>query len=533
MRRPVFGLIAIAAATTLVAAGCGPSSGPTGSGGGGADSSLVYATGEPDHLTPGRQTVAFDQVMALFASLTWIDNNNKITDLAAKSVTSTDNKLWTISLRPGWKFQNGEPVTAKSYVKAWNYEAYGPHAWENSGELAEIKGYSDLNPAKGKPKTTTMSGLKVTGTNTFTVELTHPDSQFPMQLSQAQTGFDPMPEAAYKNLAAYDRKPIGNGPYEMTQVWKDNQPFVVQAWKGYQGPKPVTQKVTFRSYTNMDTAYTDVQAGNADVVFLPADKMTSAKADFGDHLQSFDSPGIDYLGFPLWNKKYSDPRVREAISMSINRQVVDKAIYGGLYTPASALTPPDMAGTQPGICGEYCTFNPAAAKKLLAQAGGFNGEMDLIYPGGEGLDSLYQAYANQIRQNLGIAKVVAKPTADWASYYATLTNSTVAGPHFGHWGALYTSQQNTLRSLFTTAGGCYFCTGKYHNDDVDKLMAKADSASSQSAANSYYTQVQKRVLQDFPVVPTFFDRYSYVTSTKITKLPAIEGSPVISQIQVS
>ncbi|MET3452442.1 ABC transporter substrate-binding protein [Curtobacterium sp. 1544] len=529
MRRRTIAALAAATTVVLMAAGCSASGTADQSGGSGG--SLVYATGEPDHLTPGRQTVAFDQVQSLFAPLTQTDSKGKLHDVAAKSVESSDNVTWTITLRDGWKFQNGETVTPESYVKAWNQTAYGPNAWENSGQLASIVGYADLNPAEGTPKTKEMSGLKVTGDDTFTVTLTHADSQFPLQLSQAQTAFYPMPEAAYEDLKAYDKKPIGNGPYEMKAAWKANQEFTVTAWKGYEGTKPATKDVTFRSYSDMNTAYTDVLAGNADVLFLPADKMTSAKGDFGDKLHSFDAPGIDYIGFPLWDERYSNADVRRAISMSINRKQVNKAIYGGLYEPATALTPPSMSGTQEGICGDACEFDPAAAKQLLAKAGGFDGTITLVYPGGNGLDSLYQAYANQIRQNLGV-DAEAKATTDWASYYSELTDKKIEGPHFGHWGALYISQQNTLRALFTTAGGCAPCTGYYQNDTVDDLLAKADSAGSQAEANEYYAQTQKAVLEDFPVVPTFFDKYSYVTSDKIASLPAVAGSPVVSQITV-
>ncbi len=529
MRRRTIAALAAATTVVLMAAGCSASGTADQSGGSGG--SLVYATGEPDHLTPGRQTVAFDQVQSLFAPLTQTDSKGTLHDVAAKSVESSDNVTWTITLRDGWKFQNGETVTPESYVKAWNQTAYGPNAWENSGQLASIVGYADLNPTKGTPKTKEMSGLKVTGDDTFTVTLTHADSQFPLQLSQAQTAFYPMPEAAYEDLKAYDKKPIGNGPYEMTAAWKANQEFTVTAWKGYEGTKPATKDVTFRSYSDMNTAYTDVLAGNADVLFLPADKMTSAKGDFGDKLHSFDAPGIDYIGFPLWDERYSNADVRRAISMSINRKQVNKAIYGGLYEPATALTPPSMSGTQEGICGDACEFDPAAAKQLLAKAGGFDGTITLVYPGGNGLDSLYQAYANQIRQNLGV-DAEAKATTDWASYYSELTDKKIEGPHFGHWGALYISQQNTLRALFITAGGCAPCTGYYQNDTVDDLLAKADSAGSQAEANEYYAQTQKAVLEDFPVVPTFFDKYSYVTSDKIASLPAVAGSPVVSQITV-
>lgn len=495
-----------------------------------AGGTFVYATGEPDHLTPGRQTVAFTQVMSLFAPLVSVDADNAITYVQAESVESDDNVTWTITLRDGWTFQDGSPVTATSYVDAWNYTADAANAFENSGQLAGIVGYTDLNPAEGEPTASTMSGLTVVDDTTFTVELTHADSQFPLQISQAQTGFYPMPESAYDDMDAYDREPVGNGPFEMTEPWVDDAEFTVEKYADYQGDDAAqVDSITYRSYSDQNTAYTDVLAGNADVLFLPASKMTSAEADFGDRLYSFDAPGIDYLGFPLTDERYSDVRVRQAISMSIDRDAVNTAIYGGLYEPATAFTPSAMTGTPDGLCGEYCEFDPDAAKALLAEAGGFDGTMEIVYPGGSGVDSLFEAYANQIRQNLGIDDVVAKPSTDWAEYYQGLVDRTTAGPHFGHWGALYVSQQNTLRSLFTEAGGCHDCTW-YSSPDVDALLDAADQAATPEAATDAYRAVQERVLEDFPVAPTFSDKYSYVTSEKIATLPQAAGSPIVQGI---
>jgi oligopeptide transport system substrate-binding protein len=532
VKSPALALLGAATAVVLALSACSAGGSSSNSADGSdASGSFVFATGEPDHLTPGRQLVAFDQVISLFSPLVSLDDDNKITYVQAESVTSDDATHWTITLRKGWTFHNGEPVTAQSYVDAWNYTAYGPNAWENSGQLASIVGYKDLNPTEGTPATKEMSGLKVVDDTTFTVDLLGPDSQFPLQLSSGQTGFYPMPKAAYDDLDAYDKQPIGNGPFEMTAPWKANSEFTVKAYKDYKGTAPTVGEVTFRSYTDTTTAYTDVLAGNADVAFVPPAKMTSAKADFGDHLYAFPAPGVDYLGFPLWDPRYSNTKVRQAISMAIDREAVNKAIYGGIYEPATSLTSPNMAGTPEDACGKFCTFDPKAAKSLLAEAGGFSGTMELVYPGGLGLDSLYEAYANQIRQNLGISDVVAKPSTDWASYYSTLVDSTVAGPHFGHWGALYASQQNTLRSLFTKAGGCYLCTN-YSNPDVDTLLAQADAAPTLDESYKLYAKVQDVVLADFPTVPTFSDKYPYVTSSKIAELPSRSGSVILDRVKL-
>jgi ABC-type transport system substrate-binding protein len=528
MHHRVPSALAAVGVLTLLVAGCAASGG-TDSDGGGSDT-FVYAIGEPDHLTPGRQTVAFAPVLSVFSPLTSVADDGTISYVQAESVTSDDNITWTIKLRDGWTFHNGEPVTAQSYVDAWNYTANSTNAWENAGQLASIVGYTDVHPAEGEPTADTMSGLKVVDESTFTVELVGADSSFPLQISEAQTAFYPMPEAAYDDLDAYDREPFGNGPFEMTDAWKDNTEFDVAAYDDYAGEEPTVDGITFRPYEDQNTGYTDVLAGNADLIFLPASKYLSAPGDFGDRLYALEAPGIDYLGFPLWDDRYSDKRVRQAISMSIDREAVNKAIFGGIYEPATALTPPVMAGTPEGVCGDYCTFDPDAAKALLDEAGGWDGQMQIVYPGGIGLDELYEAYANQIRQNLGIDDVVASPSTDWSEYYGTLVDRSVAGPHFGHWGALYTSQQNTLRALFTKAGGCYLCTGEYSDPEVDKLLTEADAAPTQDEAIAKYVAVQEKVIDDFPIVPTFFDKYAYVTSEKIQELPSIAGSPVVQKI---
>ncbi|WP_104090395.1 ABC transporter substrate-binding protein [Arthrobacter sp. GMC3] len=521
-------LTAAVSVALLLLTGCSPASNDTK-----VTDGIVFATWEPDHLTPGRQTLAYDQAMSIFAPLVSIKNDGELEYVQAESVTSEDATTWTIHLRAGWTFHNGEPVTAKSYADAWNYTAYGPHAWENSGELASIVGYSDLNPKQGKPEATTMSGLTVVDNLTLRVELVAPDRQFPLQLSNAQTAFYPMPEAAYKDLDAYDRMPIGNGPFKMDEAWKDNTEFSVSANKDYAGTAPSLDRVTFRSYKDMDTAYTDALAGNVDLLAVPDNKLTSTQDDFGDRVHALEAPAVDWLGFPVGDPRFADIRVRQAISMSIDRDAVNKAIFGGLYKPATALTAPSMPGTPADACGKYCKFDPEAARKLLAEAGGFQGTMKLVFPGGNGYDSLFEAYANQIRQNLGIKEVVAAPTTDWAEFFDALDKHTVAGPFRGHWGALYPSQQNTLRNLFTKGGKGARATGFYTNPKVDALLAEGDAATSFEQANERYAAAQEVILNDFPTVPTFSSPFVYATSKKITSLPSVSGNVLLSKVGVA
>ncbi|MET0304045.1 MAG: ABC transporter substrate-binding protein [Microbacteriaceae bacterium] len=528
MRSTSLTLIGAAAASLLVLTACAPSS-PSGEA---SDGAIVIASSEPDHLTPGRTELALDQAGAIFSPLTSLTEDGDVAYVQAESVESDDATTWTITLRDGWTFHNGEPVTSQSYVDAWNETATASNAWANSGQLSAIVGWSEMNPAEGEPTATELSGLQVVDDTTFTVELVGPDSQFPFQLSRAQFAFYPMPEAAWDDLEAFDRQPIGNGPFEIAEPWVDNEEIELTAYADYAGDVPEVQQVTFRPYANADTAYTDVLAGNADLVFVPATKLTSAETDFGDRFYAFEAPGVGWLGFPLEDPRFESTALRQAISMSIDREAVNRVIYGGIYEPSTSLTPPTVAGSPADACGEFCTFDPDRAKQLLAEAGGFDGTMELIYPGGSGLDPLFEAYANQIRQNLGIEDVVPKPTTDYAEFYDVVVGGTATGPFFSRWGALYPSQQNILRSLFTQAGGCAACTG-YSNPEVDALLSEAESATTLEESYEIYAEAQDVVLADFPTVPTFSESYPYATSERIASIGAVAGSVTIELIELA
>lgn len=528
MRNRLFATAATTAAALIALSAC--SSGEGGGSGNSEGASITMGVTDPGTLTPGRQLVAYDFSMAVFAPLTFLESNGDLNYVQAESVTSNDNITWTVMLRDGWTFHDGTPVTAQSYVDSWNAVAYGPNAFENSGQVANIVGYTDLNPPEGEPVTKEMSGLAVVDDLTFTVELIGPDSQFPLQLSQAQTAMYPMPESAFEDLDAYNRHPIGNGPFEMADDYVENETIVVTAFEDYAGDAPTTEQISFVPYTDDATAYTDVQAGNLDVASVPANRLPQASKDFGDAFYSFEAPGISYLGLPLWDERYQDVRVRQAISMAIDRETINKVIYGGANTPATAFTPAIEPGTPEGICGKFCEYDPDAAAALLEEAGGFQGSMEIYFPGGGGLDEFYNAIANNLRQNLGV-DASAVPSADWAEFSDNRTAGNIDGPFFSRWGALYPSQQATLRPFFVENGGCANCIPWYDPE----VKAAIDTADAEATADGKaYAAVQELILAGFPAPPLFFETYSYVVSDRVSELVTSPvGNPRLTHIELA
>jgi oligopeptide transport system substrate-binding protein len=135
----------------LVLAGCG-------SGDSGKDSSEAKVSidiAEPKHLIPSNTTeTSGSQILAaLFAPLVDFDADNKPFPVAAESIESTDKKVWTIKLKDGYTFHNGEKVTADSYIDGWNYGAYGPNGQDGNYFFTRIQGYDVMNPADpdGRP----------------------------------------------------------------------------------------------------------------------------------------------------------------------------------------------------------------------------------------------------------------------------------------------------------------------------------------------------------------------------------------------
>jgi ABC-type oligopeptide transport system substrate-binding subunit len=118
-----------------------------------ADDDLVTVQlSEPEHLFPttSNESNGIHVLRALFTGLVQFDaETNEPFNANAESITSDDGGLtWTVVLKPDWTFHDGEPVTAQSYVDAWNYGAYGPNAQQNNSFYAGIVGYAEMNPVE-------------------------------------------------------------------------------------------------------------------------------------------------------------------------------------------------------------------------------------------------------------------------------------------------------------------------------------------------------------------------------------------------
>ena len=516
-------LAALALAAAL--AGCGGGK-PAGI----ATSELVvsYGASEPKSLLPASANEEFsvDVLHALFATLMEWDDNMQPVELAAESVTSTDNKVWTIKLKPGWTFHNGQPVTADDYINAWNAGAWGPNATDANYFFSKIEGYDALNPADAKkaPTAKKLKGLVKKDELTFEVTLKEPYVNFKSMLGY--TPFMPLPKVAFKDLAnnqidpQFLEAPIGQGPFRMKGVWRHDVGIEMVRNDAYTGPhKPQIAGLNFRIYQTLTTQYQDLLAGQLDVVpQLPVESLGTVRADLGDrYIQSMGS-SIQIIAFPTYDKRYAKLDVRKAISMAIDRDQISRTIFADTQKPLRSFVAPFLPGFRANTCGEACEYNPKKAKELFDAAGGaaaVGGRIELAYNVDGGHRASMEATCNQIRANLGV-ECLGNPVPKFADLLIKARNKESMGAFRMGWVADYPVLENYLAPLYSTNGSSNYYG--YSNPEFDRLLAAGDRAATPAESLKLYQQAEDLLARDLPVLPVREMPNNFGISTRVANV---------------
>jgi oligopeptide transport system substrate-binding protein len=488
--------------------------------------------GQPENpLVPSNtsETEGGQVVDALFTGLVQYDpDTTEQTDGVAESIESEDSQTWTITLKDGWTFHDGTPVTSDSFIQAWNFAANPANAQGGSYFFANIQGYDEVQAAKGT--VTELTGLKKVSDTEFTVTLNEPFRQYPLTLGY--TAFSPLPASFFADKAAQDafgKKPIGNGPFQADADFVEGQGITMSRFEDYAGPeKAKADKVEFRVYTDQATAYTDVQAGNLDFSDVPPDAIASYQDEFGDRAIERETSTFTYVGFPTYDKRFADKRVRQAFSMAIDREGISQAIFNGTRTPARSVISPVVDGHREDAC-QYCEYKPDEAKALLAEAG-FNTRqpVDLWFNAGAGHDEWMQAVGNNLRDNLGIQYKL-QGGLQFAEYLPKADEKGFTGPFRLGWAMDYPSPQNYLEPLYSSSAlppnGSN--TAFYSNPEFDRLVKEGNAAESNEAAIESYHAAEDVLLEDMPIMPMFFTKAQFVHSDKIDNVKVDAFSNVV------
>jgi oligopeptide transport system substrate-binding protein len=487
----------------------------TGCGGGALSPDLVVVNGgePPNPLIPtGTNDSQGGRIIdRLFAGLMSYDAAGNPSAEVAQSIETTDNVNYRITLKPGWKFTDGSPVTAHSFVDAWNYGALSTNAQLQQSFFSPIDGFDEV--AGPAPKRTAMSGLRVVNDLEFTVRLKAPTVDFILRLGY--TSFYPLPAAAFRDMAAFGRNPIGDGPYKLADspdgpAWEHNVKIDMRPNPDYHGNRKVHNKgLRFEFYANLDTAYADLLSGNLDVLdTIPPSALPIYKRDLGDNAASGPVAVSQSLDTPLRLPHFGgeEGRLRRlALSAAINRPQICKQIFNETRSAARDFTARSLPGFDPDIPGsDALDFNPERARQLWAQANAisaWSGRYAIAYNADGGHQEWVDAVANSIKNVLGIDAAGA-PQPTFAGFRTQITSRTIDTAFRAGWIGDYPSMIEFLAPLYATGAGSNDVG--YSSSEFDAALATAEAAPDLREADSLVNIAQRILLHDMPAVPLWY-----------------------------
>ena len=228
-----------------------------------------------------------------------------------------------------------------------------------------------------------MSGLKVVDDTTFTIQTSEPVSNLPVRLGYS--AFAPLPDSFFADPKAFEKKPIGAGPFKMDSI--SNTEFVLSKFADYSGANQANvDKMTFRVYQDPGGG---LRRRRGRQPRLHRRQQHPAGPARRRRVQGR-LPGPDLAAGVAgsWAGSRSRPTIRsskdnvelrKAISRAIDRDLIVKQIFNGTRTPATGWVSPVVDGYKADACGDACNFDAAAAKAAYDAAGGYEGTLTMTY----------------------------------------------------------------------------------------------------------------------------------------------------------
>ena len=179
------------------------------------------------------------------------------------------------------------------------------------------------------------------------------------------------PKAAQADPAAFERRPVGTGPYQIAS-YAPNSQVVIERFEGYWGEKGKPKKVTFRIMPENSVRLAALQAGEVQLSEnLPPDKLDAIRSNKELGVIFTPTLRVDYLVLNFRNPLMNNKSFREALSLAINRDALVKNMLGNTTKVANRISPPGTTGYDASL--PPYEYNPERAKQLLKEAG-YNGQ---------------------------------------------------------------------------------------------------------------------------------------------------------------
>lgn len=419
-----------------------------------------------------------------------------------------DGKVWTFHLRTDARWSNGEPVTAQDFVWSWQRlvdpATASPYAsYLQYGHVANVDA---ILAGKMAPQAL---GVKALDDHTLQVTLSEAVPYFYRLLPHQS--LSPVYRPAVEKWGDRWTQPehwVGNGAYTLN-AWVVNERLVLVRNPHYwNNAKTVINQVTYLPISSEVTDVNRYRSGDSDMTYnqLPIELFRKLRQTLPDEIKV--NPYVCTYYYELNNQRppLNDARVRMALKLGLDRDILVNKVKGQGDLPAWGLTPPYMAGTEgkltpPEWFGWSQQQRNEKARQLLKEAG-YDADhpltVELLYNTSDLHKKLAIAAAAMWKKNIGVTTQLVNQ--EWKTFLQTRREGKQQIARAG-WCADYNEPSSMLNILLS---GSSNNQARYRNPDFDALMAKALTISSDGERAALYAQAEQLIDHDSPLIPVYY-----------------------------
>ncbi|MBK1877994.1 peptide ABC transporter substrate-binding protein [Pelagicoccus mobilis] len=444
-------------------------------------------------------------------------NDNIAEPGVAESWTHVDNTIWTFNLRKNARWSNGDPVTAHDFLYGYERMLHPDLGAKYAQLLYLLKNARQFN--EGTLSDFSQVGAKALDDHTLEITLEGPTPYF-LGLIKHHSWHPvhpPTVEAAggmTKPDSTWTRDNyVGNGPYRLKE-WVISKIIKVEKSPTYWDAEKVSiQEVHFLPIDDINTEDQMYNAGSLHYQNTIPTHMYPIYQKEGDpHLRVEPWIGSYFYRINTTEPHMADKRVRQALSLAINRRAITKRILKGAHFASRSITPNGIEGYEPP---QTADFNPKKARQLLAEAGYPNGEgfptSVLLFNSSEQHKQIAEAVQQMWLNILGIQ--VELRNQEWKTYLETVINLDYDVARAA-WIGDYV-YPDTFLTMFRTGDGNNN-TG-WSNPTYDRLVTDSMQESDPQKRLSMLAEAEALLMDELPIIPI----YHYARNYRID--PAVKG----------
>ena len=487
-----------------------------------ASAQVVYNranSGEPETLdTHKTSTVQEAHIMRdmLEGLVTYSAKGEAVPGQAEKWEVSDVGKTYRFTLPNGLKWSNGDPVTAEDFVYSYRRIMDPATGAKYANILYPIKNAEKINKGQGKPEEL---GVKAVDAKTVEITLESPTPYF-IELLTHQTSL-PVHKASVEKFGKDFVKPgnmVTNGAYKLVEFVPNSHIKLAKNENYYDAKNVQIDTVNFYPTPDFAAMVRRYEAGELDTTDdVPADQMKSLKERFKDQVRLGPYLGTWYMVVNSAKAPFNDVRVRQALSMLVDREFIAEQIWGQTMKPGYSFMPPGVGNYGDPAYMSYKDQSPIdreeAAKKLLTEAGFGPGKplkVEIRYNTTDNNRNSVIAISEQWKQ-AGIETSFIN--TDGKTHFAHLRDGGDFDVARYGWIADYSDPNNFLFLLKSDNKG--FNYGKYNNPEFDKLLDNAAKELDLKKRSDMLKQAEAILMKDMPWIPIMYYGKSNLISPKI------------------